>query len=293
MNVLLVDDENDFLKVLIRLLNSSGHKVETAENGIMAWEKFSQSPERIDAIVTDINMPGLSGLELLEKIRKDNHEVSVIFMTGERELKYAIQALQFDAFDFLIKPFEAKQLIQVLKKLESIRIPADTLQETLQVYEEKMQITIPSKTKLVASVTAHLHTHFKSILEIYKINHYKYALCLQEALLNGIIHGNLGISSDIKETSWQQFNTLVKEKETVQEFADKKISISFSLNQKALECIIEDEGGGFDHNKLPNPNDPNSLLCSGRGILIIQQFMDDVTWNQAGNAIKMVKNRIF
>ncbi len=292
MKILLVDDENDFLKVLIRLLSSCGHKVETAENGAIAWEKFSQSAEMIDAIVTDINMPGLSGLELLSKIRKHNYEVPVIFMTGERELEYAIQALKFDAFDFLIKPFEAKQLTEVLKKLESIKIPADALQETFQVYEEKMQITIPSRTSLVPSVIKHLHVHFKSVLEIYKINHYKYALCLQEALLNGIIHGNLGISSDIKETSWQQFNNLIKEKEAIQEFADKKIFISCYLNQKAVECIIQDEGGGFNHQNLPNPNDPNSLLCSGRGILIIQQFMDEVIWNQAGNSIKMIKRRV-
>lgn len=289
MKVLLVEDESDFLYSMQKLLVVRGHFVEVAEDGSKALERFSKNADIYDVIITDIKMPHMDGLELLKRIRLGNWDTPVILMTGHGDLEGAVQALKYDAFDFLVKPFELKDLIVVLDKLENIKTPVQEWRNTFQDYAEEIKISIQSRTTQISNVVEHLVNHFKNILIVHKINCYKFALCLQEAITNAIVHGNLEVSSSLKQSSWRHFNQLIQERESIPELGGRKVEIHCSLNREALIIQVKDEGNGFDISSLPDPNDPMSLLFSGRGILVIQQFMDVVEWNEEGNVIRMTK----
>lgn len=291
MKILLVEDGKEFLFSLQKLLDAYGHSVTSAENGALAWDIYSRDSDTFDVVVTDIKMPVLGGLELLKKIRNGDSEIPVILMTGHGDLEGAVQALKYEAFDFMIKPFELKDLVFVLEKLENLKTPVEELKSTFQSYEENMSISIQSHTSFIPSVVRHLHNHFKSILAINKINRYKFALCLQEALTNAIVHGNLEISSAVKESSWSEFNKMISEREKDPHYCERRVRIDCTFRQSSLSIQIEDEGNGFDFDNLSDPNDPMSLLCSGRGILMIRQFMNEVEWNETGNVIRMVKSK--
>jgi DNA-binding NtrC family response regulator len=103
-SLLLVDDEPAILASLKRVFYKSPYKIFTAENGHSALDILQEF--RIDAALVDIKMPEMSGLELLEKIRKQWPWIQVVILTGYGGVKEAVEAIQLGAADFLQKPFE-------------------------------------------------------------------------------------------------------------------------------------------------------------------------------------------
>ena len=101
--VLVVDDEAELCSFLCEALRRAGHAVDCAYSGIEALQKLDAEP--FDAVLVDIRMPGISGLELLRRIRQGDPNMVVIVMTAYPFLNYAIDAVRYGAYDYLIKPF--------------------------------------------------------------------------------------------------------------------------------------------------------------------------------------------
>jgi len=132
--VLIVDDDRDMLQMLVRLIERRCDCViSTAETGDGAWallESFAP-----DVVITDIRMPGLDGMDLLEKVVAREPGISVIIMTGFGNVELAVQALQRGAYDFIEKPFDKDRIIHSLGRcLERVRLLQENrcLQETLK-----------------------------------------------------------------------------------------------------------------------------------------------------------------
>ena len=98
--ILLVDDEEGIRKVLGISLSDSGYKVSTAASGEEALRIFRKMKPPI--VLTDIKMPGMDGIELLQKIKEESPDTEVIMITGHGDMELAIQSLKFDAIDFLV-----------------------------------------------------------------------------------------------------------------------------------------------------------------------------------------------
>src|SRR3990172_9478371 len=111
--ILAVDDEPFVLESVALLLDSFGYNVVACDHPGEALAKLQSN--RFDIVLTDINMPGMSGIELLGKIRSFNTEIPVILMTAYADLDVAIDAIKNGAFDFLLKPFKSQYLVQCLE----------------------------------------------------------------------------------------------------------------------------------------------------------------------------------
>lgn len=107
--VLLVDDEEDFLKVLSERLKMRGLRVNTSISGEDALEKIEQQP--FDAIIVDLSMPGMDGIETLKGIKKAHPDAEIIILTGHGSVASGITAMKEGAFDFLEKPVNIEQLL--------------------------------------------------------------------------------------------------------------------------------------------------------------------------------------
>lgn len=113
--VMLVDDEAAILASLANYLERNEISVTTATCGEDALSLFNAQP--FDMVVTDLVMPGMSGLDLLKEIRKYNHGTAVFILTGKGSIDLAVQALRSGADDFIQKPFDVEEL---LLKMENI-----------------------------------------------------------------------------------------------------------------------------------------------------------------------------
>jgi putative two-component system response regulator len=112
--VLVVDDDMYVLESVVALLSQFGYAVIPCRNGEEALQKI-QSTE-FDAILTDIKMPIMSGIELLEIIHNLNPDIPVILMTAYAELDIAVEAIKKGAFDFIIKPYKPTYLLHSIEK---------------------------------------------------------------------------------------------------------------------------------------------------------------------------------
>lgn len=110
MNLLVVEDDGDFRETCARWMARKGHRVETAANGHEALEVCDR--KIFDVAIIDMNMPGLSGLELLERLKSTQIETEVIILTGQGTIESAVNAMKLGASDYLTKPFPLDELEQ-------------------------------------------------------------------------------------------------------------------------------------------------------------------------------------
>ena len=112
--ILIVDDEEGFRRWLQWELSSLGMHVETAEDGNQGARMVEQN--KFDVVITDISMPEMDGLKLLQEIRRSAPETEVIVATGFGTVETAVHAMQKGAFDFILKPYSLDYLISRLQE---------------------------------------------------------------------------------------------------------------------------------------------------------------------------------
>ncbi len=119
MKVLVADDSGVMRKIIIRSLNAVGvSDVVEAADGAEGWTQLQANP--VDLVLTDWNMPNVSGLEFLRKIRESGSDLPVIMVTTEAEKAKVIEAIQAGVTDYLCKPFESDELREKLEKYISV-----------------------------------------------------------------------------------------------------------------------------------------------------------------------------
>ncbi|MFO7748632.1 MAG: response regulator [Desulfobacteraceae bacterium] len=139
--VLVVDDEKAIVRLLSMSLRSDGYTPFTAYSGEQALEILSEND--LDIIVTDIKMPGMDGLELLQKIKKIDSEKEVIIVTGHGDIDSTITALQYGASDFINKPVRDESLALALERAEA----KIDIRQKLNEYTENLEIKVEEATK--------------------------------------------------------------------------------------------------------------------------------------------------
>lgn len=107
-NILLVDDEVEFVESLAERLRFRGFNTEIASNGALALELVRA--QKFQAVVLDVMMPGMDGLETLKEIKKIDTSVEVVLLTGHARTEAALQGIREGAYDYLIKPADIDEL---------------------------------------------------------------------------------------------------------------------------------------------------------------------------------------
>jgi DNA-binding NtrC family response regulator len=118
--VLLVDDEEDFVDTLSKRLEIRGLKVTGAHGGEEAVQLVDE--EQFDAIVLDLAMPGMDGLETLKAIKENHPDAEIIILSGKGTIKSSIEAMKLGAEDFLEKPVDFNELLHKIDEAKNKRI---------------------------------------------------------------------------------------------------------------------------------------------------------------------------
>ncbi|KIX13134.1 response regulator [Dethiosulfatarculus sandiegensis] len=121
--ILVVDDEQEFLENVSERLRNRDIEVDTALNGEEALEKIKDNI--YDAIVMDLMMPGLDGLETLKQALQRKPDLQIILLTGQATVKKGVEAMRQGAFDFLEKPADLDLLVEKVKEGRAKRIKLD------------------------------------------------------------------------------------------------------------------------------------------------------------------------
>ena len=116
MKILVVDDERAVRESLRRALELEGYEIELAEDGVQALERLRSEPEP-DAMVLDVLMPGVDGLEVSRTLRRDGSKVPILMLTARTEVEDRVEGLDAGADDYLTKPFALEELLARVRAL--------------------------------------------------------------------------------------------------------------------------------------------------------------------------------
>ena len=133
--ILLVDDDSSIRWVLSKALNNAGFKVIAADNGHDALNLIEKQLPKV--LITDVQMPGMSGLELMETSKRRYPELPVVIMTANTDTQMAIESHQIGAFDYLPKPFDLNQAVAICQKALAIE-----KNNNLPPWQEQIQKTL-------------------------------------------------------------------------------------------------------------------------------------------------------
>jgi DNA-binding NtrC family response regulator len=120
INLLIVDDEERFLSTTQKLLQKKGIHTLTAVSGSAGYEILETNP--VDVVVLDVKMPGMSGMGVLKKIKKDFPAIEVIMLTGHATVQSAVGGIKYGAFDYIMKPCDIDVLADKIREAYAKKI---------------------------------------------------------------------------------------------------------------------------------------------------------------------------
>lgn len=289
-SVLVVDDsamDRHLAGAIVQKMG--GWQALFASNGIEALALLEKHLP--DVVLTDMLMPEMDGLQLVQAVRSKYPLVPVILMTAHGSEDIAIQALQKGAASYVPKKILARDLAETLEQVlaaSKTKMQEARLLQKMETFETRF--VLDNDTSLIPALVGHLEEDINRLKLCDPSGLVLLGVALHESLTNAILHGNLELSSDMREKDEKEYYRLGVERRGMEPYRDRRVYVTARFTRDELAFVIRDEGPGFDPNTLPDPTDPSNLgKVSGRGLLLIQTFMDRVKHNERGNEITMCK----
>ncbi|HJQ97535.1 MAG TPA: response regulator [Candidatus Polarisedimenticolaceae bacterium] len=267
--VLVVDDDRVTRHLLESILKQEGYQVVTAGNG----EEALARADGTDLILLDVWMPGMSGLDVLARLRADGIQARVIVMTSDDTPQTLLQALRGQALHFLSKPIDKDALLEMVEKtLSGSSLPGI---EVVSARPEWVELVVPCTREAAARIEGFL-THLDADLTREVRESVGYAF--RELLLNAVEWGG---KLD----------------------PNRKVRIASLRTKRMLLYRIADPGPGFKMDEIPHAaishgGDPiehmkyreeKGLRPGGFGLLLVQHKVDELVYNEARNEVVFVK----
>ena len=290
--ILIVDDSATDRRLAGGLLGQiDDESVEYAIDGGDALVKMELHVP--DIVVTDLDMPSINGLELVEVIRKAYPMVPVILMTAQGSEDIAVKALRAGASSYVPKRTLSVQLKDTIQQvLEASRLDRAHLRLMRRLVRQEVEFVIENDLELVTSMVHNLQDIAFAMGICDEADRLRIGVALQEAMTNASFHGNLELCSSLREDDHRTYYDLAQQRANLPPWSSRRIYVAARFTVEQAEFVIRDDGPGFDPGRLPDPTDPANLeRPSGRGLLLIHSFMDEVIHNEAGNEVKLVKRR--
>jgi CheY-like chemotaxis protein/anti-sigma regulatory factor (Ser/Thr protein kinase) len=295
MNHLLVVDDSLVDRAIAGEVLSAGtsHQVEYSSNGLEALEHLEARLPL--AVVTDMQMPEMDGIELVKAIRQRFPTVPVILMTGCGSEEIAIQALMLGAADYVPKSQIQSDLVEAVKKVLALATgdrPHQHLSQCLR-YQE-LHYELDNDVLLIPPLAEQFQQIAMGLELTDSTGGMRLAKAVVETLSNAMYHGNLELSSEQIEAAAKPHSaaaTAIAERRETPPYRDRRVYVNATFSPEQARFSIRDEGPGFDASKLPDLNaDPTHLTSGeGRGLVLVKMFMDQVKFNSVGNELTMVK----
>jgi CheY-like chemotaxis protein len=290
--VLVVEDNPTVATLLKYLLEQAGFEVEQAAHGRLALAALEACQP--DAVVSDIKMPIMNGLELVEAIRRLYPSLPVILTTGYGSDETATEALQHGAVSYVLKSELEADLVPTLRNVLSVTTGRNhqTLLSGQQLSAESV-FELETDVALVTPLVTHLDGLLQRLNFCDDADRIRLGIALHEALVNAIVHGNLEITSESREDGpGAAYARLIDERRGVEPYRGRKVHVRALVSRDEARFVIRDEGPGYDPALLPDPTHPEYIeRVSGRGMFLIRTFLDEVHHNERGNEITLVKRR--
>ncbi|MEO8376869.1 MAG: response regulator [Candidatus Sumerlaeota bacterium] len=289
MKVLIIEDDPSVNYFLREVAQAAGHETEYAETGEAGLLKFDAFLP--DLIFSDVNLPDIDGLKVLERIRKRNRDVAFIVVTGLGSVDIAVRALQLKANNFLQKPIRFEVINSLLQKYDQMSKVSHLRDEVSRmVIRRDLKMVLPTRLDIIGSAVELLVREASSWLS--EQERFGIQLGLYELITNAVEHGNLAITYEEKHRALfegpYRLQELIDRRMADPLLAHRQVSIEFKQTNDRLDWIIQDEGEGFNWVEIPSPLDSeNQERLNGRGIFLARFQFDSLDFIGNGNKVRV------
>lgn len=294
-NILLVEDSATQSLQMRLLLESGSHTVTCVGDGTEAIEQLATGFNEI--VVTDLEMPVMNGLQLVDRIRADFPHIPAVLVTARGSERLAVEALRRGAAAYVPKTMLDELLLKTVEDVLGV-IRTDQSYATLIgcMIENRYVFEVYNQPELMMPMID-LTMQMAAGMELLPSGElHRVSIAIHQALENALYRGNLSLRHDQwrRQTDLTGGNSeeeqLVAKRLQEAPYKHRKLVYDVRLMKDLIRVVIRDEGNGFDTAIVPKANDPHVLEDrKGRGLVLITSFMDKVTFNEKGNEITMVK----
>jgi CheY-like chemotaxis protein len=298
MPTVLVVDDSAVDRRLAGTLLSRGTMltVESAENGAAALARMRHCEP--DLVVTDLQMPELDGLGLIKAVRVRHPRVPVVLMTAHGSEDLAVEALEAGAASYVPKSQLADKLLDTVEQvLAKSRVDRsyDRLTDCLEWAE--FALDLDNDSSLIDPLIDVVQKLVEKSRLCDATGRVRIGIALEEALLNALYRGNLELGfeqmQEDRANLLQGLSVGLAEQRRIEPpYRDRKIHVQVRISPHEARFTVRDEGPGFDVVPIADSDDPSALARrGGRGLVLMRTFMDEVTYNDCGNEVIMVKRK--
>lgn len=265
--------------------------IEGAESYDEARIRLDQGP--VDLILCEMDLGDGEWRDVLSAVRSRQLTAPVIIVSSQMTIESAAQAVREGAEGVLVKGGDSSEWFFPMEcaidraTSRSMRQSAEnTLDQLTQKFIlENEKGRIPYLVNLLVENCDRF-----GLLD--DRDRMRIQVALEEALLNSVVHGNLEVSSRLRELEGDLFEQAIAERKVIEPYRSRRVTLIAHYSHTEARFTIRDEGPGFDVTKVRNPTEDDAIaLASGRGILLMRSFMDDVEYNNKGNEVSMLKRR--
>jgi len=270
--VLVVDDDRALNHVLVELLRRAGFGVSSATDGAAAAKFVEREP--FDVVLLDINLPKMSGLEVLQRMRALDRTPKVLVMTADETAETVLRAVKDQAYRYICKPLKPKAVVELVEQM--VREDEPALIEVISAKPDWVELLVPCRPEMperlnsfLQTLNVHLPEEIQDSVEV----------AFRELLLNAMEWGG-------------HFDPT------------RKVRIACIRSQRMLMYRIQDPGTGFKPETLAHaainnaPDEPyahikvrdeQQLRPGGFGLLMTRVMVDELIYNEAHNEVIFVK----
>jgi CheY-like chemotaxis protein/anti-sigma regulatory factor (Ser/Thr protein kinase) len=288
--ILLVDDEESNIKLLQGDLEDAGYKnFLIARNGEEALEILGEKGDEIDVVLLDRMMPGISGMEVLAEIKKDEklERIPVIFQTAAASKDQVLEGIKAGAYYYLTKPYEEDTLVTIVAGALKDYNDYKKLRHDVEKFKPKLRL-IKDSNFIVRTMDD--VNYLSTFLAGYFPDPESVVLGISEILINAIEHGNLGLTYNEKKElmSKGQLSEEITRREALPENQEKYATVSYfnDFDNKEIRLTVKDQGDGFEWDRFLEIDPERATDPNGRGIAIARSIsFDTVEYLGNGNEV--------
>ncbi len=292
--VLLVEDSPTQAVEMRMLLEEASHEVIHVVNGRLALAALEA--HTIEVVVTDLEMPEMNGLELVEAMALDYEHIPSVLVTARGSEELASKALQKGAAGYVPKHHIQTLLNDtIVDVLGVIRTDASfakliaTLQKNVFVFD------MPNDSTLI-SPTVGLLIQVASGMDVLSgTDLVRVGVAVEHALLNAMYRGNLQLGPSVtpphRAIVYDDATTdLIETRKTTAPYKDRRVYVEATASKDEIRVVVRDQGKGFNTADLPSRDDSQVLDTeTGRGLVLMRSFTDELKFNEEGNEVTLVK----
>lgn len=296
--ILVVDDAALDRRLTGGLLEKHNDwRVEYAANGSDALSCIQSSD--VDLVVTDLQMPEMDGLNLVQAIRVQYTDIPVVLITGHGSEALAVKALEHGAASYVPKDKLAEMLPDTVEDLLHMTHVDRGYQALIDcMTASEFSFSLHNDFELIAPLTDMVQQMIQGVGLCDSIDSVRVGVAVEQAVLNAMFRGNLEISYEDMQQSRERLMQgenadIVAERGSQPPYDSRRADVAIRITKDEARFIVADEGPGFDTSTVPESGDASALdREGGRGLVLIKTFMDDVVFNDVGNQVTMIKRAV-